>query len=189
MLLLRLENHFCTDLSCFDRLQNSVFYDDWEWITGVSWAVRDILLLVLVQSEWMTGVWNIRRELHHRTKDNSSSSTSMSVFGYAAFYVNCYSPLYSRSYTDLLWQYYVLGNILMGFLGPVVVEQTMSSTDYLNIVDCLHHYMLPDFWYGNGAFMQDNTPCHMSRIVLNCFQEHNTKFQLMGCPTCQILNW
>ncbi|GBN83520.1 hypothetical protein AVEN_273983-1 [Araneus ventricosus] len=47
-------------------------------------------------------------------------------------------------------------------LGPVlVVEQTMKSENYLNIiVDQLHPYMAFVFPNGNGIFQQDNAPCH-----------------------------
>ncbi|GFU07404.1 transposable element Tc1 transposase [Trichonephila clavipes] len=53
------------------------------------------------------------------------------------------------------------------FLGPVVmVEQTMNTTGYLNIiVDQLYPYMTSVSPAGNGMFQQDNAPCHKAKIV------------------------
>lgn len=61
----------------------------------------------------------------------------------------------------------------------LVVEQTMSTTDCLNIItDHLHHYLLSEFRNGNGGFMQGNASCQMTRIMFDWFEEYNTEFQL-----------
>ncbi|GBO38932.1 hypothetical protein AVEN_86310-1 [Araneus ventricosus] len=89
--------------------------------------------------------------------------------------------LYSRSYTGWWWRYYALGDVLMSALGPVVVvEQTMKAGNYLNtIADQLNPYMAFVFPTGNRIFQQDNAPCHKTRIVLECFEEHIEELDLM----------
>ncbi|GFV99621.1 transposable element Tcb1 transposase [Trichonephila clavipes] len=79
----------------------------------------------------------------------------------------------------LLW-----GTFSWASLGPVVVvEQTMNTTGYLNIIaDQLHPYMVSVFPAGNGMFQQDNASCHKAKIVLELFQEHDAEFQLMSWP-------
>lgn len=39
-----------------------------------------------------------------------------------------------------------------------------------------------DNYFSNidGMSEQDNAPCHMARVLMGWFQEHNTKFQLMS---------
>ena len=53
-------------------------------------------------------------------------------------------------------------------LEPVVmVEQTLNSTEYLNITaGQLHPYIVSVFLTGNGIFWQDNALYHKVRIVL-----------------------
>ncbi|GBM06688.1 hypothetical protein AVEN_227037-1 [Araneus ventricosus] len=63
------------------------------------------------------------------------------------------------------------GTLSWAALGAiVVVEQTMKSANYLNIIaDQLHPYMafvFPVFPTGNGIFQQDNAPCHKSDMEL-----------------------
>ncbi|GFX45131.1 transposable element Tc1 transposase [Trichonephila clavipes] len=79
----------------------------------------------------------------------------------------------------MLW-----GTISCAFLGPlVVVEQTMKTTGYLNIIaDQLYPYMTSVSPAGNGMFKQDNAPCHKTKIVLEWFQEHEAESQLMSWP-------
>ncbi|GFX14712.1 transposable element Tc1 transposase [Trichonephila clavipes] len=76
------------------------------------------------------------------------------------------------------------GTFSWASLGPVVVvEQSMNTTGYLNIIaDQLHPYMASVFPAENGMFQQDNAPCHKAKIVLEWFQEHDAEFQLLSWP-------
>lgn len=64
-----------------------------------------------------------------------------------------------------------------------MVEQSTKAADYLNITaDKLHIYIVSVFPYGYEISKQDNAPCNWARIVLECFHEYYTKFQLMFSP-------
>ncbi|GFT97766.1 transposase domain containing protein [Trichonephila clavipes] len=66
-------------------------------------------------------------------------------------------------YTGWWWQYYALGDVLLG----AVVEQTMNATGYLNIIaDQLHPYTASVSPAVNGMFQQDNGPRHKAKNVL-----------------------
>ncbi|GBM75942.1 hypothetical protein AVEN_125348-1 [Araneus ventricosus] len=92
--------------------------------------------------------------------------------------------LHSRSYTDWWWQYYALGDVLMGGSGI----RSCDRTDHESCKLSEHHYgsaapnMVFVFPTGNGIFQQDNTPCHKAWIVLEWFEEHTDEFHLMSWP-------
>ena len=62
-----------------------------------------------------------------------------------------------------------------------MVEKTLNSTEYLNIVvDQLHLYMASAFPSGNGMVQQEDVPSNKARFVLLRFQEHDLEYQVMS---------
>lgn len=126
----------------------------------------------------MTGLWNIGR-VYLVVWDTIHPSTSR--LGMLSLITTVTLPYtkghtlascgYIKLWTTFLWT-------SLGFV--VVIEQIMNATDYLNItVDHLNNFMLSVFQNGNGSLCAWNVPCHVTRFVLDWFQEHNIQFQLL----------
>ncbi|GBM02146.1 Transposable element Tcb2 transposase [Araneus ventricosus] len=69
-------------------------------------------------------------------------------------------------------------------LSPLIpVEGTLNSCAYLSIIaDQVHPYMATVYPENDGMFQQDNATCHVSKIVLAWFEEHDEEFQLLPWP-------
>lgn len=140
----------------------------------------------------MTGQRSKEREVSHRMKHNSSLNTSMNMFGYAVFYTNCYSPYetghtqascgelnFDESSKDRPWHLWLLWNRSICKTLTISISLRTICTVTCYLVSEMEMEVSCKACAVQWNEMSNNAvPCHMTRIVLDWFQRHNTEFQL-----------